>query len=142
MPKSGTFRKPSPPTCLQVGNSPQIYLNSFCLGPRINHSCILGDAAGPPKPAHLRRRRGRVGAGARAAGGPLLTVLLEAVFRGPTDHINIGILHSGSKARDKGHSRNHGLQDLSISMVFWVPSVEDGHRAPFGNQTVARSKTL
>ena len=34
---------------------------------------------------------------------------LAVTFRGPTDHINIRILHSSGKAQYKGHSRNHGL---------------------------------
>ena len=37
--------------------------------------------------------------------------------RGPKDHINIRILHSGSKAQENGDSRNHCLQDPYYSNV-------------------------
>ena len=37
--------------------------------------------------------------------------LETSVSRGPKDHINLRILRSGSKAKDKQDSRNHGLQD-------------------------------
>ena len=30
-------------------------------------------------------------------------------FKGPKDHINIRILHPGSKAHHEGDARNHGL---------------------------------
>ena len=34
----------------------------------------------------------------------------NSLIYGPQkDHINIRVLHSGSKAQDKGDSRNHGL---------------------------------
>ena len=44
----------------------------------------------------------------------------RAVLRGPKDRMNIGMLHSGSKARDKGDSRNHGWQDACDYVVVWA----------------------
>ena len=42
--------------------------------------------------------------------------------QGPKDHINIRILHSGSKARPKGDTKNRGVQDPYVYVVFWGPS--------------------
>ena len=41
--------------------------------------------------------------------------------RGPEEHINIRILHSGSKTQDKGDSRNHGLKDpCTIDQILYT----------------------
>ena len=40
----------------------------------------------------------------------------------PKDHINIRISHSGSKARNKGDTRNHRLLDSCVYVVFCGPS--------------------
>ena len=41
--------------------------------------------------------------------------------RGPKGRINIRISHSGSKAHYKGDTRNHGLWDAYVYVVFWAP---------------------
>ena len=47
------------------------------------------------------------------------------LYRGPKDHINIGISHSCSRAQCKGDTRNHGWYDPSVYVAFWGP-VEGG----------------
>ena len=42
-------------------------------------------------------------------------------FRSPRDYVDIRVLRSGSKARDKGDSGNHCLSDPYVSVVFWTP---------------------
>ena len=39
---------------------------------------------------------------------------LLSLYRGPADHINIRISHSGSKGQHKGDTRNHGLHDPHV----------------------------
>ena len=41
--------------------------------------------------------------------------------RGPKDHINIRIRHSGSKAQYQGDTGNHGLWDPYVYVVFYRP---------------------
>ena len=45
------------------------------------------------------------------------------------DHINLGILHSGSKVQDKRDSRNSGFEDPCVYVVPWAPSTVHGHVA-------------
>ena len=42
----------------------------------------------------------------------------KRIYRGLKDHINRRILHSGSKAQDKGDARNHGFE-----WSFWAPNL-------------------
>ena len=44
------------------------------------------------------------------------------VMRGPKDHINITISHSGSRGQYEGDTRNHGWQDPCVYVVFWGPN--------------------
>ena len=39
--------------------------------------------------------------------------------RGPKDHINTRILHSGSRAQYDGYNGNHALRDPDVDVVFW-----------------------
>ena len=45
--------------------------------------------------------------------------LSPAYNRGPKDHINVRISHSGSKAQNKGDTRIHGLWDPYVHVVVW-----------------------
>ena len=54
---------------------------------------------------------------------------LNGFVRGPSDHIDMRILHPGCKAQDKGYSRNHGLCRILMPKRrlvrhdnFWVSS--------------------
>ena len=44
--------------------------------------------------------------------------------RGPKDCINIRISNSDSKAQCKGDTRNHGLQDPCVYVIFGRPKPE------------------
>ena len=65
-----------------------------------------------------------------------LKVALVSIMRVPKDHINVRILQSGSKAKDKGDSRSHGFG--RILMLVWssgpyVPlEIHGNSRAAFG----------
>ena len=41
--------------------------------------------------------------------------------RGPKDHINMRISHSGSKDQYKGDTRNHDWWDPYVCVDFWGP---------------------
>ena len=43
--------------------------------------------------------------------------------QGPKDHVNIRILHSGSRAQDQGDSRNPGLSDADVYVVSWARNI-------------------
>ena len=49
--------------------------------------------------------------------------------RVPKEHINIRISHSGSAAQKKGDSRNHGLWNGCVYVVFWGPEALCSNRA-------------
>ena len=52
----------------------------------------------------------------------------RSLSKRPKDHINIRIWHSGSKAQYtyiyRGDTRNHGLWDPYVYVVFWAPLLE------------------
>ena len=67
---------------------------------------------------------------------------------GPKDHISRRILHSGSKVQYKRDTRNHGLQDPFVSVVFWGPKKSEGpqtervhgaSKSPYGPYSPAES---
>ena len=50
----------------------------------------------------------------------------RVIYKGPKDHINIRISHSGPKAQDKGDSRHHGIRGILVFMwSFGSPSNPD-----------------
>ena len=56
---------------------------------------------------------------------------LTAEFRGPRDHINMSILHSGSEAQGTGESKNIGLQDPGVFLeLTWS---DQSHHGSFRN---------
>ena len=46
----------------------------------------------------------------------------QTFYRGPKDHMNIWILHSGCKTQDKGDARNHGLENTATIWCAASPS--------------------
>ena len=48
---------------------------------------------------------------------------LTSTFRRAKDHLDRTILYSGSKAQDKGNSRNHGFGN-DFYRVFWAPNLD------------------
>ena len=65
---------------------------------------------------------GRDGSIQRVASESTDTHLENRMATGTKDHTNIRILHSGSKAHSKGDTRNHGLYDPYVYVVFWAHS--------------------
>ena len=63
----------------------------------------------------------------------------KSIIRGPEDHINIRISHSGSRARYEGHARNHVLWDPHVYVVFWGPH-NSTLTAPSGYCTFKRAR--
>ena len=55
---------------------------------------------------------------------------LPSISMGPKDHINIRILHPGSKAQDKEDFRSHGLEDPYVYMVSWGPKQHAERKEP------------